>query len=384
MEIEKILGKLRNQNKILSQYVFEREEIIETLNLALLSNQHLCIISKPGLAKSLLGDLKSRFISNSVHAMIFCNSYLKPSEILGPLSIQELKAGKQIYMTKNYAPDAHILTMEEVFKAEKQLSICLPLLNERFFMQDGIRVKTPLISALLFSNEMPSDKELNAFWNRVMFRFQVDNCGESDNFQKILNGNFQELENHPEFAQNVVSIDEIKFAQNWIKNKVEISQETGQVIETIFRICRSEGIECSDRQVRWTGQIIRVVAALDNRTKTIPEDAEFLKNVLWNDPGKDKQTVFKIVIENCNKELVAILKAMDTSTVVIRNWMKSVKEGIAIDHHRIRGELDECKSDIDKITPSAKNQQEYNRAVHTTTLNHRKVSEWMRENKLQN
>jgi MoxR-like ATPase len=356
--------------------VLERKSVIETLNIALLSRQHIFLVSKPGTAKSLLGELKAKLLTDCKVSTVACHSYIKPSEILGPMSIKELQNDRQIFCTENYIPTAHIAVIDEVFKADKQLSALLGVINEREFRQNGVPVSCPLITAMLFSNELPQDRENNAFWNRVFFRFQIGYVSESDSMDKIIEGKFGKLSDHPGYKNALVSLEELEACQAEVC-KVKIGDDCKDAIRTVFRLLRTEGIDCSDRQLRWAGMVVKAHAFLSGKTVADVKDVIVLENALWNDPESHIQVVKKTVADCSNPQLAKINEILATSAKVYRRSISDMES-----RRKQVKELAELFNDLERMkdTVSPRNVVEFNRAHSVCRLNSTDAVKMMAEN----
>ena len=76
-------------------------------------------------------------------------------------------------------PQAGIAFLDEVFKANSAiLNSLLTLLNEREFDNGSGRLRTPLLSVVGASNELPADDSLLAFFDRFLVRVPVGPVGD--------------------------------------------------------------------------------------------------------------------------------------------------------------------------------------------------------------
>ena len=79
----------------------------------------------------------------------------------------------------NYLPDAEVVFIDEVFKANSAiLNSLLTILNEKLFDNGTARVKVPLLLMVGASNELPESEELDALYDRFLIRKEVKQVSE--------------------------------------------------------------------------------------------------------------------------------------------------------------------------------------------------------------
>jgi hypothetical protein len=100
--------------------------------------------------------------------------YSNPEELFGPLSLTALEKDEYIRKTAGYLPTASVAFLDEIFKANSAiLNSLLTILNERRFDNGNERVAVPLLAVVAASNELPDSEELDALYDRFLFRRQV-------------------------------------------------------------------------------------------------------------------------------------------------------------------------------------------------------------------
>lgn len=159
----------------LSRGLIERETPVRLALLAALAGEHLLLIGPPGTAKSDLARRLHRVFRDSAYFERLLTRFSVPEELFGPLSIAALEQDRYERQIAGYLPSAAIAFIDEVFKANSAiLNALLTLLNEREFDNGAQRVRTPLISVIGATNQVPEDEVVAAFYDRFLLRYAVE------------------------------------------------------------------------------------------------------------------------------------------------------------------------------------------------------------------
>ena len=214
----------------LNLIMFERREMVHGLTLSMLSNTNMLLLGPPGTGKSLLVTEWSKRLNSSVYFAWMLSKFSTPEEIFGPYSLSALELDKYKRVTTGKLPEAHFGFIDEIFKAGAAiLNSMLTLLNERIFYNDGIPVKTPLLTVIGASNEIPESEDgLDALYDRFQLKFNVKPISETKNFKLMLNSKLKK-------PIATISLEDVVSAQEAIK-EVKL---TSSSIDTLTKIRRS-------------------------------------------------------------------------------------------------------------------------------------------------
>lgn len=257
-----------------------REEEAKVILLALLTKEHAVLIGEPGTAKSAL-IRRTAAILNMKCFIYLLTRFTEPAELFGPLDINALKEGKYVRITINKLPEAEIVFLDEIFKANSAiLNTLLTIMNERVFYDGYTEIQVSLWSLFGASNEVPEDPELEALYDRFLLRHYVKPIPD-DAWRDLL-----------KYAWNIekhgYSKPEIRISKEMLDNlhkaifEVDLMPIENKLLK-LFSIFESKNIHLTDRR---KGKALKVIAAhaiLSGRLAAVEEDLTVLKFVAAHD-----------------------------------------------------------------------------------------------------
>lgn len=273
--------RLQRIRDALAEGLIERDIPVRLAFLAALAGEHQLLIGPPGTAKSELARRLRLAFTGQTYFERLLTRFSVPEELFGPLSIKALEEDKYQRQTDGYLPTASVAFLDEIFKANSAiLNALLTLLNEREFDNGTHRVKTPLVSVVGASNELPQEEELLALYDRFLVRFHVGPVTD-EGFGKLLDLRGQAKPSIPEADRlTPQDIEHIHAAAL----KVTVPAEVGSLLKAMRRFCQDQKIPVSDRRWRKALFLLQVAAYTDGRSRVSVWDCWLLQHCLWHKP----------------------------------------------------------------------------------------------------
>src|SRR5215468_1583904 len=174
-EAEEIRKKLNNFRSSLGRFFVQKQEVIDLMVVAAIAQEPLLLVGPPGTAKS---DLVLKFkdalnVADEDYFEYMLTRFTEPSEILGPIDINQLRDGRYIRREQGKLPTARLAFLDEIFKSNSAiLNILLTIINERKFYQDGVPQPVRLRVLFAATNEVPEQGELAALKDRFVLKVE--------------------------------------------------------------------------------------------------------------------------------------------------------------------------------------------------------------------
>jgi MoxR-like ATPase len=291
----------------------------------LVSGEPVILVGEPGTAKTALIESLSKLIS-AKYFYYLLTRFTEPDELLGPLDINALREGKYTRITKNRLPEAEIVFLDEIFKASSAVrNILLDIILNKRILNGGEYHKLPMLALYTASNEVSTDEEDKAFYDRLVIRVFVKYV-DSSLWDELLVKGIQ-LPLAMQGLKPVADANYIRALQQavvlraqWLAQQEEYRKK---YIEALG-ILRNKGIELSDRRkikVLYIASAISMIYGED--APSLDSLADALRYVAVHDED-DVRKVEEVIMEA--KLLVSVEHAKMIMTTVseIRNMMEEL------------------------------------------------------------
>jgi len=277
-----VVEKARLLYKKLAEPFVGREEEAKVLVLAVLTGEHALLVGEPGTAKSAL----ARRLAGLLDARFFkylLTKYTEPGELLGPLDIRALREGEYRRVTRGKLPEAEIAFLDEIFNANSAvLNSLLSIMQERIVYDGYTEIKTNLWSIVAASNTVPEEAELQALYDRFLFRHRVEPL-PPEYWGELLEASWRIERSHYMPDQPILSMSDIRKIYNYIINNIDPFQIKDKLLK-LFMILEDKGFHITDRRKGKTLKAIAAHALIEGRTTVNEHDLFVLKYTVPKDP----------------------------------------------------------------------------------------------------
>ena len=293
--------KIEKNLEILNNGLVGKEKVMKLGLLSILSGENMILVGPPGTAKSEISRRLREILADTDSETYFEYLFTKfttPEEIFGPLSIKQLQNDKFERNTEGYMPSSRIVFLDEIFKANSSiLNTLLTILNERVFHNGLKREKTPLISLIGASNELPFENdELTALYDRFLIRAVVGYVSDEE-IEELLDIKETEMEIPAEIKFTESDLNEIRNESEKVRVTSGIKRTIMQIRQEYNKIFAEDNHEIiSDRKLVKMVKLLKISAYLNGRDKVDFSDLMLLTNCLWNNP-ENIEKVTKLVLE---------------------------------------------------------------------------------------
>lgn len=311
-----LLDKVVTIRRALEGAMLEREDAIEALMLAFVTQEHVVFEGPPGTGKSYFIDaLFSCMEKDSRYVRRLIHKFMTPTELIGGMDLKHFQEHGRVRTVIERGPaTAEAVFLDEIFKANGAcLNSLLSLLNERLFMdQERGTIEVPLRMCAAASNEFPSDPSLAALYDRFLFRCQVTWL-RPENRKKLLMRKAGQDKRAQAFEPPVELTTE-----EWDQIAAEVDEVTitEAVIDAIqnleHKLFHQHGLSFSDRRLVQGLRAIKAAAWLDGDTEADISHIDALRFVLWNTP-EEREKVEDAVRAMDQGETKALIDAMDNA-----------------------------------------------------------------------
>ncbi|WP_339021620.1 AAA family ATPase [Spiroplasma endosymbiont of Atherix ibis] len=295
MDITQRIKKLISE---ISYQVYEKETIFRLAMLALLGEESIFLLGKPGIAKSLISRRLKFAIKDGTNFEYLMSKFSTPEEIYGPIDLRLLKEGKYVRVVDCYLPSSNVGFLDEIWKAGPSIqNTLLTIINEKIFRNGGSDIKVPLKLLISASNELPAEGEgLEALFDRFIIRYIAKGLKKQENFEQLLDGESSlDVDVDPKLQ---ISIEELEIWKKQSK-QIKISRKSLDFIhyfrKKLLKDTNGQAY-ISDRRWKKISGLIKTSAFYNGRSETDIADLFVIPYCIWDNEEQEKQ-YFKIFFQ---------------------------------------------------------------------------------------
>jgi len=187
-EADDVRTRINRFRTSLGRFFVNKQTLIDLMCVAAVAQEPLLLVGPPGTAKS---DLVLKFkdalgLANDDYFEYMLTRFTEPSEIIGPIDINQLRDGRYIRREQGKLPTARLAFLDEIFKSNSAiLNILLTIINEKKFYQDGVPQPVRLRVLFAATNEVPEHGELGALKDRFVLKAESLSV-QDEHFEELI------------------------------------------------------------------------------------------------------------------------------------------------------------------------------------------------------
>ena len=289
---EGLQARIRELLTLLNHNLFEKEKVMGLTLLSALAGESIFLLGPPGVAKSMIARRLKYAFKDAQAFEYLMGKFSTPDEVFGPVSISKLKEqDKYERLTEYYLPGAHIVFLDEIWKASPAIqNSLLTVLNEKIYRNGEQELKVDIRGLISASNELPLEGEgLEALWDRFLIRLLVRNIEDDRLFNKMVSLPANQPISNP--VEESLKITGAEYYQ-WLlgMDQVEVPNHILGLIGHIRRsieqrnqsIPPEQHLYVSDRRWRKIVKLLRTSAFLNGHTAVDVMDCMLIADCIWN------------------------------------------------------------------------------------------------------
>lgn len=324
--------KLDSLIKELSAYYVERKELIELIFTGLISGHHCFFGGFPGTGKTHLVRTISQHISKSYGYLLF-GAETNADQILGSVDPVALMHDKQFKRnTQNGLLEKQIFCADECFKSNS------PALNLQLGILNGDE-PSKLELYIGLSNELPKDKSLAAFWDRLALRYWIDSRVSTKSRKELMMRTA--TANNPKITTTLTEL-EIEELRDKADAVIVPESVIDLILDLIDVLKAKHGIDVSERKSNQVIPILKAYAVVCGDDEVSKKHLSILNHVLW-DSIKQRDVI---------KSEIKELKSADKKGLleIAKHLDEAIEASRAIPDHAVEKKRRFLESEISYLT----------------------------------
>ncbi len=300
--------RINRFRQALGHWFTGRQPVIDLMTTCAVAQEPLLLVGPPGTAKSeiVLTFIDALDVPRSQYFEYMLTRFTEPSELFGPVDIEQLKAGHYVRRTEGKLPTAEVAFLDEVFKSNSAiLNALLTIINERKFYQDGTPTSVPLKLLFAATNTIPDHDDLAALRDRFIVTGPCEILDDAS-FLSLLDAGMaahshRDLNQRP-WAEGHASMDDFVSAHAYMSacfHRVEAGPDGRDIRDRdrffpddrlrefrwlIQSLRHDDGLFISDRSIIKLYRLIRTQAWIRHGGEVAKDDLSLLAYVIGTTP----------------------------------------------------------------------------------------------------
>ncbi|MBN2403842.1 MAG: AAA family ATPase [Spirochaetes bacterium] len=217
-DISEIISYLQAHMQRISRNVVGRDEIIEQLMYAILTGEHMLLMSRTGMAKSYLANEVFNTFENIRIFSAQASKDQTPDNYFGPYDIEDFKRGVIRHNIKGSIIEANLVLLDEFFDAsDVVLRSLLSVLNERKFINGAEQIDVAIHTAIATANYLRLNEVTEAVLDRFLYKAIIPEDDDMYN-SLLIDQAYAVRKGKPEEPLRKLPFEQILYLQNIIKN----------------------------------------------------------------------------------------------------------------------------------------------------------------------
>jgi len=260
-----LISKLLELRNILATRLVQRENEIHAVLSTLLARETCILVGDVGTGKTMLISELAKHVGGKFFYYLLTR-YTEPDELFGALDVKAYREGKVQRMIQNTSLDADIVMLDEIFKSSSAIrNTLLNVFNERIYRYGDQIIHVNWLAVYTASNEISTDEEDRAFYDRLLVRVFVRYVTE-DAWEKLIDSaieyEYQKFMGNGSNEKPIISIEEIRQLQTIVIERYYKAKNNQLLKEKLIearKLLKQRGVEMSDRRMP---KILKIASAI--------------------------------------------------------------------------------------------------------------------------
>jgi len=333
-------------NYLTSIFIGREREVVAVLT-GLASGEPVFLCGPPGTAKTALVEEMARCL-NARYFYYLLTRFTEPDELLGPLNIAALREGKYERIMANRLPDSDVIFLDEIFKAGSAvLNTLLDIILYRRILNGTTYIQLPTLAVYTASNEVTTDADLAAFYDRLLVRCFVNPVPDALLDDLLSRGVL--LDTGVPRERVLLEKEYIRQLQQFVALRAQAIAADAAWRERIVKVLldlKGKGLVLSDRRkVKLVKVFAAVATVMNEKIPSLDSLAEALRFTAPHD-SSDLRKIEEVILENglSSLDLTKYHTVIEEGKKMVEEVKRRVAEGSATlrdlsELKRLRGEL---------------------------------------------